>query len=87
MATYFCSKDHEKHLSYRYPDFILLTQDIHPQSASGLYTIPVVVHIIHNNGPENISDSLVHSALAEVNRNYSATNAGWLASLHPLYQS
>ncbi|MBS1622681.1 MAG: zinc-dependent metalloprotease [Bacteroidetes bacterium] len=44
-------------------------------SLSAQYTIPVVVHVVHNNGPENISDSLIHDALAEVNRNYNAQNA------------
>lgn len=44
-------------------------------SVSAQYTIPVVVHVIHNNGPENISDALVLDAIAEVNRNFNAQNA------------
>lgn len=32
-----------------------------------IYTIPIVVHIIHNNGPENISDAAVQQALDNLN--------------------
>ncbi|GJM33048.1 MAG: hypothetical protein DHS20C18_20490 [Saprospiraceae bacterium] len=31
------------------------------------FTLPVVFHIIHNNGPENISDDQVHEALQHLN--------------------
>lgn len=31
------------------------------------YTIPVVVHIIHNNGPENISNAQVFNAIQQLN--------------------
>jgi hypothetical protein len=31
------------------------------------YTIPVVVHIIHNNGPENISNAQVFTAIQQLN--------------------
>lgn len=42
---------------------------------SSLYTIPVVFHVIHNNGPENVSDSLIHASIDNLNdalahRNY-----------------
>ena len=37
-------------------------------STSGaIYTIPVVVHIIHNNGPENISDAQVIQGIQDLN--------------------
>jgi len=32
-----------------------------------IYTIPVVVHIIHNNGTENISDARVTDAMQHLN--------------------
>jgi PKD repeat protein len=32
-----------------------------------IYTIPVVVHIVHNGGPENISDAQVQTAIANFN--------------------
>lgn len=34
---------------------------------SAVFTIPVVVHIIHQNGSENISDALVQSAIQHLN--------------------
>ncbi len=37
-------------------------------STSGtIYTIPVVVHIIHNNGPENISGAQVIQGIQDLN--------------------
>ncbi len=44
-------------------------------SLSAQYTIPVVVHVIHDNGPENIPDSLIRNAITEVNQNFNAQNA------------
>ncbi|AEA42628.1 M43 family zinc metalloprotease [Fluviicola taffensis] len=40
-----------------------------------IYTIPVVFHIIHNNGTENISDAQVADALAILNRDFRRLNA------------
>jgi hypothetical protein len=37
--------------------------------------IPVVVHIMHNNGIENISDAQVQDAIDHLNIDYSRTNA------------
>lgn len=39
------------------------------------YRIPVVVHILHQNGPENISDDQVRDALRVINEDYSKQNA------------
>ncbi len=39
-----------------------------------IYTIPVVFHIIHNNGSENISDAQVQDALNILNRDYRKLN-------------
>lgn len=49
--------------------FIICCCQLHAQ-----YTIPVVVHVIHDNGPENIPDSIIRSAIAEVNQNFNAQN-------------
>ncbi|MFA8435701.1 MAG: GEVED domain-containing protein [Marinifilaceae bacterium] len=38
------------------------------------YVIPVVFHIIHNYGVENISDAKVYEALEIINKDYSAQN-------------
>ena len=36
--------------------------------SQGVYTLPVVVHIIHNNGPENISDADVLKGIENLNK-------------------
>lgn len=41
------------------------------RSSDSLLVIPVVFHIIHNYGSENISDAQVHSAVQVLNRNFS----------------
>ena len=37
---------------------------------SNIYTVPVVIHLFHNNGPENISDSEIYNIMAKVNELY-----------------
>ena len=39
------------------------------------YTIPVVVHVVHLNGPENISDEQIYDALRTLNEDFSNNNA------------
>jgi PKD repeat protein len=39
-----------------------------------IYTIPVVFHVIHNNGSENISDEQILNGLAIMNRDYAMLN-------------
>jgi PKD repeat protein len=47
-----------------------------PHAKSGNpYIIPVVFHIIHDNGPENINDSQVLDAIKQVNIQYRKLNA------------
>jgi hypothetical protein len=56
--------------------FILLTCSISfAQTSNAPYTIPLVVHIVHNNGPENIPDSVVTQTLSRINDNFNARNA------------
>jgi PKD repeat protein len=40
-------------------------------------TIPVVFHIIHNNGPENISDEQVFDAMRVLNDDFNRLNDDW----------
>lgn len=42
------------------------------------YIIPVVFHIIHDNGPENISDAQVQDAIRILNDDYNKLNADWV---------
>lgn len=47
-----------------------------PSNKSGaLYVIPVVFHIIHNYGDENISDAQIHDAMKQLNMQYRKLNA------------
>ncbi|MEO6759117.1 MAG: M43 family zinc metalloprotease, partial [Saprospiraceae bacterium] len=46
-----------------------------PESSNPVLTIPVVVHIIHDNGPENISDAQVQQAIIWLNAAYA--NSGY----------
>lgn len=39
-----------------------------------LITIPIVFHVIHNYGPENISDEQIFNQIEILNRDFSATN-------------
>ncbi|MDP2388459.1 MAG: M43 family zinc metalloprotease [Bacteroidota bacterium] len=41
---------------------------------NSIANIPVVVHIIHNSGPENISDAQVQTAIAHLNANFALSN-------------
>jgi len=43
--------------------------------------IPVVFHIIHDYGPENISDAQVHDAIAKINADFSGTNTDFLSTI------
>jgi len=44
-------------------------------AAANIYTIPIVFHILHTGGGENISDAQVQDAVRILNEDFSATNA------------
>lgn len=55
-----------------------------PQIKSGdPYIIPVVFHVIHNYGPENIGDAQIHDALKQVNIQFRKLNADTSDILQP----
>ncbi|MBL4594737.1 MAG: T9SS type A sorting domain-containing protein [Flavobacteriales bacterium] len=39
------------------------------------YTIPVVYHIIHNNGPENVSKATIEASIANLNEDFQKLNS------------
>lgn len=41
------------------------------------YVIPIVFHIIHENGPENISDDQVHDEMRILNEDFNKLNPEW----------
>ena len=47
-----------------------LTSDLVNQQEKTTYTIPIVFHIMHQNGPENISDATVIQAVDELNQRF-----------------
>jgi PKD repeat protein len=50
-----------------------------------IYKIPVVFHVLHINGVENISDEQIFNAVAILNRDFRKLNAD-TASVHPDFQ-
>ena len=50
-----------------------------------IYKIPVVFHVLHINGVENISDEQIYNAVAILNRDFRKQNAD-TASVHPEFQ-
>ncbi len=49
--------------------------DDSPPKSGTIYTIPVVFHILHNNGVENIGDAQIHDAMVVLNRDFRKLNA------------
>lgn len=53
------------------------TQTWQPDAREDGYVIPVVFHIIHNNGPENISNEQVYDAVRVMNQDYNKMTPDW----------
>lgn len=51
-----------------------------------IYTIPVVFHIIHQNGPENISDAQIHDQMRILNEDFRKLNAD-ISAVVPTFTS
>ena len=45
------------------------------RSSSVVYIIPVVFHILHDYGSENVTDEVIRQALASINEDYRKLNA------------
>lgn len=48
---------------------------VHKTTAATSYTIPIVFHILHTGGPENISDDQVRDGVRILNRDYAKQNS------------
>lgn len=65
----------------RYNQYVLDRQALEQETQTGisqkgtLYTIPIVFHIIHNNGAENITQAQIDDALFILNRDFRKQNA------------
>ncbi len=53
------------------------------KTAATVYTVPIVFHILHQYGPENISDAQVIDAVNILNRDYSKANADTAGVVNP----
>jgi PKD repeat protein len=49
-----------------------------PNARTAIYTIPVVYHIVHTNGPENVSDAQIYASLQRLNEDFNKLNASWV---------
>jgi len=61
-------------------DLESFTRDFQPTEVRGggsAYIIPVVFHIIHNNGPENISDDQIYDVMRVLNEDFNQQNSDW----------
>ena len=56
-----------------YDFFVKQQSQGHREGPGQILTIPVVVHIIHDNGPENIADAQVQQAIAWLNEAFANT--------------
>ena len=51
--------------------------DNYGRQGGSTYVIPVVFHVIHENGPENISDAQIHDAMRILNDDFNQLNLDW----------
>ncbi len=67
-------------------DYETMMQNYNPNSSDRVhYVIPVVVHIVHLGGPENIDDQQVYDVINLMNEDFSATNSD-LSFVIPAFQ-
>lgn len=76
-------KSHSQLLNER--NFIIENQT-KSKTAATVYTVPVVFHILHQNGPENISDAAINAAIAQVNKDFRKQGTD-VATISPLFSS
>lgn len=71
-----------------HPEYIISQQELeeytqsyveqsgmHTESQAPVYVIPVVFHVLHKYGAENISDAQIHDAMAILNRDFRKKNS------------
>jgi len=51
---------------------------------NGSFVVPVVFHVIHQYGPENISDAQMYDAIRVLNEDYNKLNPDW-STAHPAF--
>lgn len=75
-------------IQHAYESLTAFTQEFaqHPPKSNATYVIPVVFHIIHQNGIENISDLQIQDAVKQVNLQFRKLN-GDTTDILPVFQS
>ena len=56
-----------------------IANEYDPNNRVGPYIIPVVFHVLHMNGPENISDEQIFDAMDRMNEDFNKLNNNWSA--------
>lgn len=56
-------------------------------TAPPVYTVPVVFHVLHKGGPENVADINITTALAEVNKDFAKAAADHSTTAEPFQTS
>jgi PKD repeat protein len=55
-----------------------LENEYDPTARQSAYVIPVVFHVLHTGGPENISDAQIYDAMARINEDFNKQNNNWM---------
>lgn len=73
------SADFAQHVAQTTEQLETFTRTFQPgdRGGSGPYIIPVVFHIIHNNGAENIGDAQIRDAVRVLNNDFNRLNSDW----------
>lgn len=74
----------EKELQNNQLLYHFLTSDSANQQEKTIYTIPIVFHIMHQGGPENISDATVIQAVDELNQRFQNSGQFYDLTGHPV---
>ncbi len=70
-------QDPKKMKVFLQDDLIREQEAAHPIAVpkGTIYKVPIVFHVLHNNGPENIDESQIYNALDVLNRDFRLQNA------------
>jgi len=55
-----------------------LENEYDPNTRDAAFVIPVVFHVLHTGGPENISDAQIYDAMARINEDFNKNNNNWM---------
>lgn len=91
-AQHFCATDHyHQQMAEKDPNLVkdlerLIANGRTKSDDSTVFVVPVVFHILHQNGIENISDAQIFDAMNVLNRDFRKQN-GDTSTILPVYQA